>query len=66
MDGEHALSFAGLKLPKLWDEHELTEKQRAEQGVYRILCGSSDGNPSIVLRFLRQSRHQGKAVLQSL
>jgi hypothetical protein len=60
MDGEHALSFAGLKLPKQWDEHELTEKQRAEQGFYRILWDYSDGNPSVALRFFRQSLHQDK------
>ncbi len=59
-DGDNVLSFAGLKLPKQWDEQELSEIERAEQGFYRILWDYSDGNPSVALRFFRQSLHQDK------
>ncbi|GIU44989.1 ATPase AAA [Shewanella sairae] len=58
--GELAVSFAGLKLPKQWDEQELSELQRAEQGFYRILWDYSDGNPSVALRFFRLSLHKDK------
>ena len=59
-EGEYALSFAGLKLPKQWDEQELSEQQRAEQGFYRILWDYSDGNPTVALRFFRMSLHKDK------
>ncbi|WP_228497295.1 MULTISPECIES: ATP-binding protein [Shewanella] len=59
-EGEYALSFKGLKLPKQWDEHKLSDTERAEQGFYRILWDYSDGNPSVALRFFRQSLHQDK------
>ncbi|MCL1138485.1 AAA family ATPase [Shewanella pneumatophori] len=58
--GEHALSFAGLKLPRQWDEQDLSEQQRAEQGFYRILWDYSDGNPTVALRFFRMSLHQDR------
>ncbi|MCL1146035.1 ATP-binding protein [Shewanella sp. 10N.261.52.F9] len=59
-EGEYALSFAGLKLPRQWDEQDLSELQRAEQGFYRILWDYSDGNPTVALRFFRMSLHKDK------
>ncbi|WP_095497235.1 ATP-binding protein [Paraferrimonas haliotis] len=59
-EGEHAISFAGLKLPKQWDEQDLTEEERAEMGFYRILWDYSDGNPTVALRFFRMSLHRDK------
>ncbi|WP_299803557.1 AAA family ATPase [uncultured Shewanella sp.] len=60
IEGEYGLSFEGLKLPKQWDEQDLSEQQRAEQGFYRILWDYSDGNPTVALRFFRMSLNKDK------
>jgi len=54
-EGEYALSFDGLALPRQWEKDELSEEQHARNGFYRILWDYSDGNPTVALRFFRRS-----------
>ncbi|PKF63122.1 AAA family ATPase [Psychromonas sp. psych-6C06] len=54
-NGQYALSFDGLALPRQWEKDELSEDQRACHGFYRILWDYSDGNPTVALRFFRRS-----------
>ncbi|EAS64169.1 ATP-binding protein [Photobacterium angustum] len=59
-EGEFALSFEGLVLPRQWDEDDITEEERAQRGFYRILWDYSDGNPTVAVRFFRFSLQRDK------
>ncbi|MCW8336030.1 ATP-binding protein [Vibrio paucivorans] len=63
-DIDTPLSFDGLVVPKQWDQEEITEEERAKQGFYRILWHYSDGNPTVALRFFRQSLQRNKETEQ--
>lgn len=54
-DGDFALSFDGLALPRQWDNDELSAEERVRNGFYRILWDFSDGNATVALRFFRRS-----------
>lgn len=58
--GEFAISFDGLALPKQWDKNDLSEEERARDGFYRILWDYADGNPTVALRFFRRSLFKDK------
>lgn len=58
--GEFAISFEGLALPRQWDKGDLSEEERARDGYYRILWDYSDGNPTVALRFFRRSLFEDK------
>lgn len=54
-DEQYAIHFDDLKIPKQWDDQELDEVEKAQNGFFRILWNYSDGNPSVALRFFRMS-----------
>jgi len=59
-EGENAILFDGLLLPKQWGMDDLNEKERARNGFYRILWDYSDGNPTVSLRFFRRALFEDK------
>ncbi|PSV23475.1 AAA family ATPase [Photobacterium leiognathi subsp. mandapamensis] len=59
-EGEYAISFEGLVLPRQWDEDDITEEERAQRGFFRILWDYSDGNPTVAVRFFRFSLQRDK------
>ena len=63
-EGPYALSFDSLALPRQWDKEELSEKDRAKKGFYRILWDYSDGNPTVALRFFRRSLFRNEEGVQ--